>query len=379
MGRRIEKLKALNPFQDRSPVIRRHSAGYPVVTLMSFAISISGTRLFLELTGYPKLGGGTLHIAHVLWGGLFLFVASLLPIIFVNEWIFPISALISGFGIGLFIDEVGKFITSTNDYFYPSAAPIIYVFFLMVTFIFFQIRKSRQVSSRSRLYNILEQFKEVLDHDLSSDEYNDLTRDLEQVIQVEKSKALVDLATSLKGYLEENRYNVVPDDPPIFQRARSWLKRAEKKWLKEVRLRRIMFFGFLLLGIWNLLAPAGYFLVASEIQTPQILNEVIRSNMVGDAGGFNWFQVRVIMEGTMGVLALLAAIMIALKKERAGAWVGFVCLLVTLTVINPLVFYFDQFSTIVVAAFEFFLFILLLRYQRRFVPEPEPDIKPSQQ
>ncbi len=379
MGRRIEKLKALNPFQDRSPVIRRHSAGYLVVTLMSFAISISGTRLFLELTGYPKLGGGTLHIAHVLWGGLFLFVASLLPIIFVNEWIFPISALISGFGIGLFIDEVGKFITSTNDYFYPSAAPIIYVFFLMVTFIFFQIRKSRQVSSRSRLYNILEQFKEVLDHDLSSDEYNDLTRDLEQVIQVEKSKALVDLATSLKGYLEENRYNVVPDDPPIFQRARSWLKRAEKKWLKEVRLRRIMFFGFLLLGIWNLLAPAGYFLVASEIQTPQILNEVIRSNMVGDAGGFNWFQVRVIMEGTMGVLALLAAIMIALKKERAGAWVGFVCLLVTLTVINPLVFYFDQFSTIVVAAFEFFLFILLLRYQRRFVPEPEPDIKPSQQ
>jgi hypothetical protein len=41
------------------------------------------------------------------------------------------AALLSGVGLGLFIDEVGKFITSNNNYFFPLAAPIIYLAFLL--------------------------------------------------------------------------------------------------------------------------------------------------------------------------------------------------------------------------------------------------------
>jgi divalent metal cation (Fe/Co/Zn/Cd) transporter len=36
-------------------------------------------------------------------------------------WAIQASALLSGIGIGLFINEVGKFITQTNDYFFPPA------------------------------------------------------------------------------------------------------------------------------------------------------------------------------------------------------------------------------------------------------------------
>src|SRR5574341_1028791 len=106
----------------RSPVRRPGADSYLLITLLSFALSVTLTRMFLFLTGYPQLGGGTLHIAHVLWGGLLLFVAMLLPLLLANRSTYMLSAIVGGIGVGLFIDEVGKFITKTNDYFYPAAA-----------------------------------------------------------------------------------------------------------------------------------------------------------------------------------------------------------------------------------------------------------------
>ncbi|MBE0633988.1 hypothetical protein IH574_05405, partial [Candidatus Bathyarchaeota archaeon] len=68
------------------PVHRRGAERYLQLTILSFAASVSVTRLILELTGYPQLGNQTLHIAHVLYGGVFLYAASLLPLLYANRW-----------------------------------------------------------------------------------------------------------------------------------------------------------------------------------------------------------------------------------------------------------------------------------------------------
>jgi hypothetical protein len=115
--------------QIRRPVRRQGAEQYLLVTLLSFAGAVTVTRLFLALTGYPQLGGGDLHIAHALWGGLLLFIAALFPLMFANRWAYLVNAALAGVGVGLFIDEVGKFMTRTNNYFYPLAAPIVYGFF----------------------------------------------------------------------------------------------------------------------------------------------------------------------------------------------------------------------------------------------------------
>ena len=81
------------------------------ITLLSFAASVTLTRLFFFLTGYPQNRNQTLHISYLLWGGLLLFIAALLMRMYANNSVFAVGGLLTGIGIGLFIDEVGKFIT----------------------------------------------------------------------------------------------------------------------------------------------------------------------------------------------------------------------------------------------------------------------------
>jgi hypothetical protein len=370
-----KKLRQLNPFKDRSLVQRHHARDYLLVTLISFAASVGGTRLFLELTGYPQLGSGELHIAHVLWGGLFLFIASLLSLIFINEWMLLLSSVLAGIGMGLFIDEVGKFITQSNDYFHPSAAPIVYVFFLLTVLVFAIMRQRKVHTSREEMYAILERFAEVLDQDLSRDEYDSIMAGLDQVIDRQKPVELVELAGTLKKYLETNRLRVLPVQANLFVRFRTWLFALEKKWLDKKLLKKILIFGLFIWAGWALVSPIGYLLIFRDAAQLQVfVDELITNHLVRNASGLNWFEARILLEGSMGILSLIAALFLALRSERVGVWLGLIALLVSLTVVNLLVFYFDQFSTIVLAAYQFVLMVLLIRYQRRFVREDAGNI-----
>ena len=65
----------------RSAVKRNQAESYLLISLVAFAVTVIGVRVFLEATGYPQIGNSVLHIAHAIWGGLLLFVAVLLPLL----------------------------------------------------------------------------------------------------------------------------------------------------------------------------------------------------------------------------------------------------------------------------------------------------------
>ena len=81
------------------PVRRKGAERYLQLNLLSFAASVSLTRFLLWITGYPQLGNETLHIAHVLYGGILLYVSSLLSLIYANRWAYTWSSLLSGVGV----------------------------------------------------------------------------------------------------------------------------------------------------------------------------------------------------------------------------------------------------------------------------------------
>ena len=355
----------------RQPVKREGAERYLLLTLLSFAASVTLTRLSLSLTGYPQLGNSELHIAHVLWGGLLLFVAALLPTVFANRWTYTLGALLGGVGVGLFIDEVGKFITQTNNYFYPAAAPIIYVFFLLTVLVYLQVRRSSARDARAELYHVLDMLGEVLDNDLDTRERAELLARLRPVSQQADQPDQARLAKVLLDFMASPDVHVIPHTPGFWERRLIQAQAFEVRWIKRRRLKAALAGALGALGLLAIARLAWLIVAAfSPVYLEQMVHELIATGQVGSASGMGWFSARLALEGSVGLLLVVAAVLVIAGHERAGIQFGLLGLLLSLTVVDLLVFYFDQFSTIFMAAIQFTLLMGMLYYRRRYLVRP---------
>src|SRR3954452_23285705 len=135
--------------------------------LVSGVASVLIIRIFLEATGYPQLGGGGLHVAHVLWGGFGMLVAMVLLLGFVASTTRHVAAVVGGAGFGAFIDELGKFVTSDNDYFFRPTAALLYAMFVVLFLVVRQVRRYRGLTPRECLVNAVEISEQLVGGDLN--------------------------------------------------------------------------------------------------------------------------------------------------------------------------------------------------------------------
>ena len=138
--------------------------------LVAAVLTVLTLRIYLKATNYPRIGGGGLHIAHVLWGGLGMVVAIMILLTFVTSGIRPIAALIGGIGFGAFIDELGKFVTSDHNYFFKPTAALIYVVFATLVLAVRWIRHSGPMTPTESLVNAIELSTDLAAGRLSSTE-----------------------------------------------------------------------------------------------------------------------------------------------------------------------------------------------------------------
>jgi hypothetical protein len=148
----------------------RMAAGFPRHLALGrlyelfFVSAISSLLLIrgaLALSGFPQVGGGGLHVAHMLWGGLLMLVSLLLLLGFIGRRTLYVAALLSGIGFGTFVDELGKFITSDNDYFFRPAIAVVYVLFVLLFLALRTLETRGRFSDRELVANAFDAAREA--------------------------------------------------------------------------------------------------------------------------------------------------------------------------------------------------------------------------
>lgn len=132
------------------------------VFMVTAVTSVLAIRFFLEITGYPQVSGGGLHIAHVLVGGLFMLISILILLTFLGNYSRSLAAVLGGFGFGAFIDELGKFITSDNDYFFQPTIGLIYIIFVLLFVFIREISNRNYLTEKEKQVNFLEISEEAV-------------------------------------------------------------------------------------------------------------------------------------------------------------------------------------------------------------------------
>jgi hypothetical protein len=172
--------------------------------LLAAITSLLAVRFYLYITGYPQIGSGGLHIAHMLWGGALMLGGIVIGLSFLGARAQRLMALIGGVGFGVFIDELGKFITRDNNYFYQPAIGIIYAIFIILYLLFNFLSRSRPLDSREYQLNALSQLEEAIVRDMDPTEKQQVKELLERADQqdpvtIQLEKVLANTRTVAHG------------------------------------------------------------------------------------------------------------------------------------------------------------------------------------
>lgn len=209
--------------------------------LLSAVTTILVIRTQLWLTHYPQLGGGGLHIAHLLYGGLFMVIAIWFRLIYLNRWSRTVMAIVGGVGFGFFIDELGKFITSDNNYFFKPAAGIIYLIFIIMFLVIREVSRRQKINPQSALANALSLLPGVAIGEFRRDEAERASRLLDMSDQsdpmVAKAREIFAQAT------------LAPERPPsratrAAGRMHAWIKsQTRRPHFEQVVIAVVIFWG----------------------------------------------------------------------------------------------------------------------------------------
>src|SRR3989344_2728176 len=189
--------------------------------LVSSIVTVFVIRIFLKLTAYPQLPGAGLHIAHLLWGGFFMLIALIILFSFLGRGALTVASILAGIGFGAFIDELGKFITSDNNYFFQPTVALLYVIFIMLYLLLLFLKKYMHVTSSEYLSNAIDIFRDGITNGMSP-------QSREQIIEYLKKSGTQMTLMTLSTVMSIKLFDKTRDFSPLDKLKKQYFKYLHK-------------------------------------------------------------------------------------------------------------------------------------------------------
>jgi hypothetical protein len=339
-------------------------------------------RLQLWVTNYPQLGGGRLHIAHLLWGGLLMLIAIGLVLSYHGPKVRRTAAVLGGVGFGFFVDELGKFITSDNDYFFKPAAGVIYIVFVALFFFTRWLRRRGELTPREALVNAADLVKEAALHDLDAREQR---RAVELLDRCDHTDPLV---APLRRLMVEVQ-SLPAREPGRLTRAARWIRAHYYRLIDTRWFPRVVRITFVVLGVLSVLQVLGLVfnlvVVAHGDKINVSVNEAF--DTLGHISLYGWLNIG---SALLGAVLLWIGI-VRLRESRLSGYIWIErSLLVSICLTQVFVFIESQFTAVFGLAIELILLVTVramiraehkLEAKKEAAPQveaaPEPVAEPE--
>jgi hypothetical protein len=208
------------------------------------------------------------------------------------------AAVVAGIGFGTFIDEVGKFVTSDNDYFFRPAVAVVYVVFVGV---FLAIRAARRRRPEGPQEALAAALGLVANAEIAGLDADERDRALDLLGRTDPEDPL---ARALREYV---RQAPTAADGPLDilrDRARRAVRAiAAQRWfvgllLAIVAANVVLTIAWTVYAIANLPTPPGVVdlvLVASGLLRTALVLNGVRLYRSSPAAAFRWLQAAILV------------------------------------------------------------------------------------
>ncbi len=317
--------------------------------LVSAVTCVLLVRFYLHLAGYPELGSNNLHVAHMLPGGMLMLGALVLMMAFIGSQVQRLAAVLGGIGFGLFIDELGKFITHDNNYFFQPTAAMLYIIFMLL-FVSFRSLTKRQahLTQPEYLLNAISLLEEAVINDLDA-------------VELRRARAYLHRADPnhpLVKHLQHVLNQIRPQTTAQRPRLQRWRHQVAKRYENVIQTK------------WAIRTIDTVFALKAGIFLTAALVELTRFDLIALQQDIGFVSTLHFLSSLVSTLFVIAGITV-IRSSRLKAYELFTkSLLIDIFVTQFFSFYSNQFAALPAFVLNVTLYIgvrFLIQQERRVV------------